>query len=141
MASEVGADQWHFVSTEWLGAAIRRSTGSFIFVNRYGRTFINESKHFPHRKEPLAFTHFDHERAEYPNIPFYCIFDEKFRKSGPLYGLRNSKVGYASWQGLDEWSSDNMAEIEKGWIIKGMSIKELADKLGVDSESLKETVD
>ena len=154
MASELGADQWHFASTEWLGPALkepseklgvaiafRRSSGSFLFVNRTGKNFINESLYFPHRKEPLAFTHFDHERAAYSNIPFYAVFDEKFRQGGPLYGLKNSKVGYASWQNLDEWSRDNRAEIEKGWITKADSIRGLAEKLNIDSKGLQETID
>ncbi len=154
MSSELGADQWHFASTEWFGPALkeptektgvaiafRRISGSFLFVNRFGKNFINESMYFPHRKESLAFTHFDHERAEYSNIPFYAIFDEKFRRGGPLYGLKNSKVGYASWQNLDEWSHDNTAEIEKGWITQGESIGRLAEKLGIDSNGLQETID
>jgi succinate dehydrogenase/fumarate reductase flavoprotein subunit len=154
MASEIGADQWHFASTEWFGPALkeptektgvaiafRRSTGSFLFVNRFGKNFINESMYFPHRKESLAFTHFDHERAEYSNIPFYAVFDEKFRRGGPLYGLKHSKVGYASWQNLDEWSQDNTTEIEKGWITQGGSIRELAEKLGLDSNGLQETIE
>jgi succinate dehydrogenase/fumarate reductase flavoprotein subunit len=154
MASELGADQWHFASTEWLGPALkeptekigvaiafRRSSGSFLFVNRSGKNFINESMNFTHRKEALAFTRFDHERAEYPNIPFYAVFDDKFRREGPLYGLQNSKVGYASWQNLDEWSQDNTAEIEKGWITKAESIRALAGKLDLDPNGLQETID
>ena len=47
MSSELGADQWHFASTEWFGPALkeptektgvaiafRRISGSFLFVNR-----------------------------------------------------------------------------------------------------------
>lgn len=153
IANELGADQWHFATTEWQGAALkgptekigvalafRRHKGSFVFVNRYGKNFINESMSITHRKGPLAFTYFDHERAEYPNLPFYGIFDENFIKGGPLYGLKNSKVGYASWQGLDEWSRNNRAEIEKGWIVKSESIKELAAKLGIDPLGLENTI-
>ncbi len=154
MALEVGADQWHFTSTEWLGPALkgptenfgaafafRRSQGSFVFVNHHGKNFINESLNFSHRKDPLPFSFFDHEEAEYPNSPFYCIFDESFRQGGPLYGLKNSKVGYVSWQNLDEWSQDNQVEIEKGWISKGESLKVLAKKLGIDSQGLQETIE
>jgi succinate dehydrogenase/fumarate reductase flavoprotein subunit len=153
MASAVGAAQWHFTSTEWLGPALkgptenfgaafafRRTQGSFIFVNRYGKSFINESMNFTHRKDPLAFSFFDHEGAEYPNVPFYCLFDESFRLGGPIYGLKNSMVGYVSWQSLDEWSQDNLAEIEKGWISKGESIYELAETLGISPRGLQETI-
>ena len=36
---------------------------------------------------------------------------------------------------------DNTAEIEKGWIIKAESIRELAEKLNIDSNGLQETID
>jgi succinate dehydrogenase/fumarate reductase flavoprotein subunit len=153
MANDLGADQWHFASTEWLGPALKAPTekigaslafsrhqGSYIFVNRYGKNFINESLSLTHRKGPLPINYFDHDRAEYPNLPFFCIFDETFRKGGPLYGLRNSKVGYASWQDLDDWSSDNSAEIEKGWITPGDSIEALGEKLGIDPKGLRATI-
>ena len=103
--------------------------------------FIDESKSLVHRKDPIEFTYFDHEKAEYPNVPCYCIFDENFRKKGPLYKLGNSTVGYAAWKNLVEWSSDNNAEIEKGWILKADSIEELAGKMGIDAGGLKKTID
>ncbi len=154
MSSAVGADQWHFTSTEFLGAALKAPSdkydtaipfmsysGSFIFVNRHGNMFIDESKSLVHRKDPIEFTYFDHEKAEYPNVPCYCIFDENFRKKGPLYKLGNSTVGYAAWKNLVDWSSDNSVEIEKGWIVRADSIEELAGKMGIDASGLKKTID
>jgi succinate dehydrogenase/fumarate reductase flavoprotein subunit len=153
MAAAVGADQWHFVSTEFLGVAIKAPTeacgaafaflntsGSFIFVNRYGRRFINESKRLTHRKDPIEFTFFDHEQATYRNMPSFCVFDEKERAKWPLYTLANTTVGYPSWQGIDEWSRDNSAEIEKGWIVRAGNLEELAETIMVDAAGLSDTV-
>ena len=157
MASEAGADMWHFVALELLGVAMKAPTddvgvaipffgggnsppGSSIFVNKYGKRFINEAKRVVHRKEPLAYTYFDHERAEYPNMPSYCIFDESFRKNGPLYTFGQIRFGYVFVHKLDEWSKDNNAEIKKGWIKKADTIEELASQLGIGPTALKETV-
>ena len=49
-----------------------------------------------------------------------------------------------SWPTTTEgymWTSDNLAEIEKGWIIKADSIEELAAKIGRDPEQLKATIE
>jgi len=154
MASAAGAEQWHFVNcammsvafkepTEQYGVAFpyQRTRGGFIFVNRTGNRFMNESIRLTFRKNPLAITYFDHENACYPNLPAFLIFDEALRLRAPLYRLTGSLVGFASWQGLDAWSSDNSAEIEKGWIIKGNTLEELGEKTGIDAGMLIRTLD
>jgi succinate dehydrogenase/fumarate reductase flavoprotein subunit len=42
---------------------------------------------------------------------------------------------------LYKWSEDNSREIEKGWIVKGDTIGELAEKLGIEAQGLAETVE
>ncbi len=153
MASAAGADPWHFVNIAMMGVAFKgpsevygvafpflKTRGGFIFVNKQGRRFMNDTKRLIFRKDPLEITRFDHEAACYPNLPAYLIFDEKQRIKGPLYRLTGSMVGYASWQGLDDWSQDNSAEIEKGWIIKGETIEDLARKIGIDAGNLVQTI-
>ena len=152
MASEIGAPLWHMFSLEWdapcvkapseqYGVSIQANTGAgtaggFIFVNKYGNRFMNELKNMVHIKETLELTYFNHDRVEYPNMPFYIIFDETLRAKQPL--LRNS-----GWNGVHkayEASADNLAEIEKGWIVKADTIKDLAAKLKIDAAGLEETV-
>ncbi|MBQ7785237.1 MAG: FAD-binding protein, partial [Clostridia bacterium] len=51
---------------------------------------------------------------------------------------------WLSWPTTTEgymWTSDNLAEIEKGWIIKADTIEELAAKIGRDPEQLKATIE
>jgi succinate dehydrogenase/fumarate reductase flavoprotein subunit len=157
LALDVGAVLWHMVSVEWdspcikipselygcaiqtkVVGALRSVPGSYIVVNKYGQRFMNECKSLVHRKEPLEITYFNHERAEYPNIPFYLIFDESFRLKGPI--ASKDKIGWNAIFKLYEWSNNNSLEIEKGWIAKADSIKELAVKLNIDPEGLEKTV-
>jgi len=153
MSLAAGAEPWHFVNCAIMGVAFKapsekygvafpyqRTRGGFIFVNKEGNRFMDESKRLTFRKDPLAITYFDHETACYPNLPAYLIFDEALRKRAPLYRLTDSMVGYASWQGLDAWSSDNSAEIEKGWILSGETIEDLAQKTGIDADALDQTI-
>lgn len=157
MAIDVGANLWHMISIEWdcpciklpsefygcaiqtrVVGALHKTVGSYIVVNKYGRRFMNECKRLVHRKEPLEITYFDHESAEYPNIPFYLIFDETFRLKGSL--VQKSLTGWNNFFKLCEWSDDNNSEIEKGWIVKAETLHELAVKMNINPEGLEKTV-
>jgi len=164
LASEAGAALWHMASIEWgalcarkpsqkfgtaIGAGLGRTMpeGSFIFVNRYGKRFMAESTSLVHRKAPLEILLFDHERAEYRNLPAYMIFDEAHRLRGPVASTREQfqamwggPVGYPMVHKIYDWSSDNQAEIEKGWVFQTETIAELAGKIEADAASLEETI-
>ena len=153
MASEAGAKLWHMsgcelatfapkAPSEKFGVGFRLEkhlpTGSqAIYVNKYGQRFMNESIPLNHRKDLFKVQHFDHDRAEYPNIPFYLVFDETFRKKRPIVGTH---IGWWHVHGLYEWSDDNSAEIEQGWIVEANTIKHLAQKMEIDSDVLEQTI-
>jgi len=153
MAAEVGAKLWHMsgcelgtfapkAPSEKFGVGFRLekhmpSGSQAIYVNKYGKRFMNESVLLSHRKDLFEVQYFDHDRAEYPNVPFYLVFDETFRKRRPIVGVH---MGWWYVHGLHKWSDDNSAEIEQGWIVKADTIKELAAKIGVDPAALQATV-
>ena len=159
MASAGGAKLWHMASFELTNFAIKTPSdlfncsaslqfypmsGSYVFVNKYGKRFMPESRRMGHYKGNIEASTFDHNNAEYPNIPPYLIFDETFRKKGPLVPEQNLPPQTMTWltvHKLYKWSKDNGREIEKGWIIRGDSIGELAEKLGIDAKGLVETVE
>jgi len=159
MASAAGAKLWHMSSFELTNFAIKKPSdlfkcaaslqfhpmsGSYIFVNRFGKRFMEESRRLGHYKGNIEACIFDHNNAEYPNIPLYLIFDETFRKKGPLVPEQNLPPQTLTWLNvhkLYKWSKDNSSEIEKGWIIRGETIGELAEKLGIGSKGLVETVE
>jgi len=159
MASAAGAYLWHTTALQWanfcakapskqfgvaVGAGITRraKAGNFVFVNRYGKRFMKETKSIYHYKGPLEGLYFDHDHAEYPNIPAYLVFDEVYRKSGSIPFTEKSigQVGYAIVNKIYDWSDDNSAEIEKGWIIKADKIADLAGRIKVDRRGLEETI-
>jgi len=74
-------------------------------------------------------------RDKYP-MPMHMIFDEEARLSGPVFrggGWAGQIEGFAP-------SADNSVELEKGWMIKADSIRELATKIGRDPDELEATV-
>jgi succinate dehydrogenase/fumarate reductase flavoprotein subunit len=150
MVSEIGAPLWHTFSIEWTGHSVKAASertgvsvqvtlgGSYIFVNKYGKRFMNELKNMVHTKESLELTYFNHDRVEYPNQPFYAIFDEAVRSKQRL-----GRQGGMTWNavhGLYQWSEGSTAEIEKGWVSKGDAIRDLAAKMKIDPDGLQETV-
>ena len=164
MASEVGAALWHMASLEWgafcarkpsqkfgtaIGAGLGRTIpeGSFVFANRYGRRFMPENTSLIHRKAPLEILFFDHERAEYRNLPAYMVFDDAYRRKGPIASRREhfqemwgGPVGYPAIHKIYEWSRDNQAEIDQGWVFRADTLADLAGKIGADAPVLEETV-
>ena len=145
MAEQVGAALWHMnglscplgLKVPEFEAAFLMSSprgSGYIYVDRYGKRFVNERSVVAHASI-LAGNYFDNERLTYPRIPCYMVFDETIRLAGPVANLG---MGYN--RGKYDWSEDNSTEVKKGWITKGSTIGELAEQLGLDADTLQETV-
>jgi succinate dehydrogenase/fumarate reductase flavoprotein subunit len=112
----------------------------YILVNSSGERFMNELRPDRHgfgHKEILL--QFDGLKQIFPQLPCYAIFDEATRRSGPLTSTR--RFGWFHWHTDYQWSADNSAEIEKGWIKKGETLAELATALDIEPGNLAATVD
>lgn len=99
-----------------------------IVVNSEGHRFMNESlitkdpsRYFSYKNA----VHMDIEKLEFPNTPSYMIIDETKRLSGPLVNLTLSTCGF----GVIPWDEDNQTAVDNGWLIKGDTIEELAEKI------------
>lgn len=137
MAMQAGADLWgmnisgargvaKFIDLPF-GFCVALSPAPYIIVDKYGKRFMNEDHQAANRHDvAYTLTTYDARRGEYPRIPCYWIFDETRRQAGPL----DMDIAIRSAH-LYEWSSDNNAEIEKGWIIKAETLRELSTKLEV----------
>jgi hypothetical protein len=68
---------------------------------------------------------FDPYRNEFSRIPSYWFFDRHRIDAGPIV------VGGGVKAGLYTWSPDNQAEIERGWIVQGETIEEVAGRAGI----------
>jgi len=150
MAQKVGAALWHMNTISGrvipkfprVEPAMMGGTPSnrFILVDKYGKRFVRERPWISHSFW-LEVCYFDTYNSEYPRIPCYSIFDEVARRSGPVVtSVPKGALVDGTIQYFYSWSKDNVAEIEKGWIIKGNSISDLAMKLGVESGTLKDTI-
>ncbi|MFC1930480.1 FAD-binding protein [Chloroflexota bacterium] len=144
MAQKVGADLWHMPATSAAlgfkspdyGAAFCVSFISerFIFVNRDGNRFLNETGLEDHELATRV-SLFDSARFIYPYIPAYAIFDEIGRKKAPLF---EGNSGFNKT--IYKWSPDNSVEIDKGWITKGKTIGDLARKISIDESTLVDMI-
>ena len=180
LASRIGGQIWGFanesleyqdwaikVASEEFGLGIRYlkpsgdHTGHF-FVNKEGKRFMNEMLNTRHTHEHLAVLDWDEDANEYPNSPFWMVFDESIMRSSRVgaYGTEEEvdpAYGAAmlmTWNGVYKtygWSMDNSSELEKGWIVRGDTIEELASKMqavngfgdsvSVDAKGLMATLD
>ncbi len=138
MAMQAGADLWGMNLSGARGVAkfpdlpfgfcVAIMPPPYIMVDKYGKRFMNEDHQATFRHDvAYTLTVYEPKRGEYPRIPCYWVFDETRRQAGPLdadFGIRSSH--------LYEWSEDNIPEIERGWIVKAETIRELGAKLGLE---------
>ena len=88
MATAVGAKLWHMLNFELMNFAIKEPSelfncsaslqyypmsGSYIYVNKYGRRFLEESRRFGHYKGDIEACRFDHRSAEF--LESAALFD------------------------------------------------------------------
>lgn len=170
IACSVGAKLWHMHGLEYSSVGYRLASEEancavssnatrgiepygHVFVNQYGKRFMNEQKNMNHDIESKPALDFDANANEYANLPFYMIFDQTMFDAAPLYigsgrsGIVNT---YAGVQKLCDWGEDNNKALEKGWIFKGESLEELAKNIkgttpsgievGCDGAALTQTV-
>lgn len=143
MAQDIGADLWHMNSAAitfgfkipGLEACyeIDMSSPAFLWVDQSGRRFVDETSVDNHQAFLITGV-VDATEGKYLRIPSYLIFDEGMRKSAPI---ARTDIGYAHHF---TWSKDNALEIEKGWITRGTTVSEVAEKLGLPPVELETTI-
>ncbi|MFL6797748.1 MAG: FAD-dependent oxidoreductase [Xanthobacteraceae bacterium] len=99
-----------------------RAKPGLIAVNSAGRRFVNEAVSYHEFVEAMFDSH-----TLAPSIPAYLICDSAFIRK---YGLGNIHPG-----------GQNLKPFEQsGYLISGRTLEELAQKIGVDAQALRETV-
>jgi succinate dehydrogenase/fumarate reductase flavoprotein subunit len=106
-----------------------------MFVNGYGKRFTNEL----YRVHTLYYelTDIDSHTLVKPKIPSWWIFDHRRFTMGRLTPNYFSPTGPLQ---QIQWSEDNQAELDRGWIFRGRSINALATTINVDAEALAQTI-
>jgi hypothetical protein len=147
MAQKVGADLAHpynYMGHPGMrlppyeaGEQTQPAGPSFINVGADGRRFMDETTPSRHGKAWMrGFYDF------YPGFSMWTVFDEDARLAGPLTMTRETcAVGWMKQIERYDWSGDNSAEIECGWITRAGSIRELAEQLEIDSVGLEDEVE
>jgi succinate dehydrogenase/fumarate reductase flavoprotein subunit len=153
MAQKAGAALWHMNNSlaglgclmvpEYEPVMIPASIpgSGYIIVDKTGKRFMNElraNRHGFGHKEHLL--HFDGVIGDFTRIPSLAIFDETTRTRGPIVSGTSWKFGWFAWFEDYEPSRDNLKEIEKGWIVKGDTLADLANKLEIKAEDLEASV-
>lgn len=149
MCQKAGARMWHmngvcgqiaFKAPEVDQAfQVRAVDEAFVWVDKQGRRYLNEVTEVLHnawRKASLFAPDGNtlEDGQEWPRVPIYMIFDESMRRKAPISRDWRPNGDY-------NWSLDNTAEIEKGWIIKADTLEELAEKVHMNPAVLSATVE
>jgi hypothetical protein len=106
-----------------------------VVTDRFGLRFTNEV----YRAHVLYYelTNLDSHRMVLPKVPSWWIFDQRRMDLGRLTPTMYGPTGPLQQV---PWSTDNRAEVERGWILKANSIPELAAKCSMDPGVLASTV-
>ena len=144
MAAGAGASMWHM--NQMIGRAIGHfdldgqpmnfiigiDPPGYVICDRAGNRFANEHHqallHHDFYYDLLAY---DPATNTNPRVPCYWFFDESRRRAGPLTYAHFGAVAV----GLYDWSADNTAEIDRGWIATGNTIAAAAMEAGMTEEA------
>lgn len=174
MVQEVGGQLWHmnsmlgepvayFPKDEVYTAgycAMKPTTNNFIWTNRFGKRWRDESAEISHHNGWYETTHFDFKAADFDRIPTWQIIDSTCFNAGPLYGGKGEGVlGFqmgmnaadvpSECGAMPGWSADNSEELARGIIPWGNTVEELAEMMheiddrlgGMDVDALKKTIE
>ena len=152
MGLAVGADLWHMNNYAGPSMALK--------VPEYKTTFSMTPLHFAHEQAggmivvgPDAHRFTDEKlRTLHGKIkkngrwvpapvpcPMFMIFDHALFTSGPLYD-KKPVMGWGRIVERYDWSNDNRAELERGWIRRAETIAALAAATGLDAAALEASV-
>ena len=147
MAQKVGAALWHMDACGGRSIPVtdmtpnpetgRYTARPIIAVDKYARRFFDESIIVSRTHQMWRdAVYLDSKLGRYTRIPYWLVFDENGRLAGPL-GRANPRGLLADGKPhyFYEWSKDNGAEVEKGWILKADTIEELVAKITQDPQS------
>jgi succinate dehydrogenase/fumarate reductase flavoprotein subunit len=150
MAVEAGAELWHMnniAGPEFFFKApdipVSRWTNipgrNYIWIAKDGTRFVAEGV-ICLVSDRHGKVNFHGEWMQQPApTPIHMIFDETFRKSGPIGKGWNLSWDYFHGNHYN-WSDDNSREIENGWIKRAATVRELAAMINVSPDALDATV-
>ena len=107
-----------------------------VQVNAAGNRFFAEDQTFFHSHDSLPFIYDWYKDPvtwafRYTNLPMWTIYDSKVMSQHKLWIQEETSINwtYARVRNLYDWSADNEAEVEKGWVLKADTLEELAAQM------------
>ncbi len=144
MACELGADLWHMsgVAANFgykvpeFDFAIRHFMpyAGFVYVDQNGKRFMDETGTDMHAMWAPS-SYIDMKTLQRTRVPAYLIFDEDTRMRGAVARTERGKAS-----DVYQWSADNSAEIQKGWIKAADSLGALAQQINMRADYLQATL-
>jgi succinate dehydrogenase/fumarate reductase flavoprotein subunit len=107
----------------------------WIVVDRFGKRFMDEYPAAPQDMPWRDLSVYDSHIKDFPRIPSFMIFDENGRRTGPLFTPVCDDPSYRY-----DWSEDNVAEIERGWVKSAATLEDLSGQLNIDPTTLRGTI-
>jgi len=152
MAQTVGADLWHMNNYAGPSMALKvrdykapfsmsalhyshEQRGGMIVVGPDASRFTDEKYHTRHGRMRANGRWY---RLPAP-CPMFMVFDHALFTCGPLYDMKPVS-GWGRIMERYEWSRDNRAELQRGWIKRGHTLSELAAVIGLTPRALEESV-
>jgi succinate dehydrogenase/fumarate reductase flavoprotein subunit len=152
MAQTVGADLWHM--NNYAGPSLT------LKVPQYKAPFSMTALHYSHEQrggmivvgpDASRFTdekyHTRHGRIRANGrwyrlpapCPMFMVFDHALFTCGPLYDMKPVS-GWGRIMERYEWSRNNEAELQRGWITRRETLRDLAEAIGLDAAALEASV-
>jgi hypothetical protein len=94
---------------------VRRRASSSILVNRSARRFVNEAVNYNAFGPVLH--NFDPNSHDYPNLPYWIVFDGRFKSKYPVFTSRPKDPA-------------------PSWAVSADTIEALAEHIGLDGKIL-----
>ncbi len=108
-------------------SVVEKGMPNSIMVNSRGERFMNEAAPY---NDVVKSMYANHQPETAASIPCYMIFDRSYRMKRPCGALQ---PGYS----MPDWS---LPPSLRSFLYKGRTLRELAEKLGIDANGLEASV-
>lgn len=117
--SHVGGEEWEDGSPLYR-MNYERSYPHTVMINADGERFVNEAMNY--NDMARVYHHFSPQQYRFKNVPSYLVMDDDYRQNYQIMTLMPE-------------------DDDPSWVVSADSLEELAEKLGVDGETLVQTVE
>jgi succinate dehydrogenase/fumarate reductase flavoprotein subunit len=139
MAARVGAGLWHMTSVSCTfgyrfpghqaGFYAQMPSNGYFLVDQHGNRFCDETAVENHAVLNLLGVR-NPRTGQYDRTPSWLVFDEATRLAGRVFNTATGANRHF------DWSADNGAEVERGWIATADSVRGLAERTGLPADAL-----